>query len=99
LNENPFSGPAAADDTSDGFSRLTAKQLSILVMIARGLTNREIAYELHMSKYTVAQHIKEMLKRTGAVNRTDLINRAHITGILNGRDSITRQSKETSNDG
>lgn len=92
MNENPFSGPAAAD-TSDGFSRLTAKQLSILVMIARGLTNREIAYELHMSKYTVAQHIKEMLKRTGAVNRTDLINRAHITGILNGRDGITRQSK------
>jgi DNA-binding NarL/FixJ family response regulator len=58
-------------------------------MIARGLTNREIGYELHMSKYTVAQHIKEMFKRTGSVNRTDLINRAHITGILNdGLDGI-----------
>jgi DNA-binding NarL/FixJ family response regulator len=87
LNENSFSGSAAAN-TSNAFSPLTAKQLSILEMIARGLTNREIGYELHMSKYTVAQHIKEMFKRTGSVNRTDLINRAHITGILNGHDSI-----------
>jgi DNA-binding NarL/FixJ family response regulator len=65
-----------------GFSRLTAKQISILEMIARGLTNPQIGVELHMSKYTVAQHIREMLKRTGSTNRTDLVSRAHIIGIL-----------------
>jgi DNA-binding NarL/FixJ family response regulator len=66
----------------DGFSRLTARQVSILKMIARGLTNPQIGVELRMSKYTVAQHIREMLKRTGSTNRTDLVNRAYIIGIL-----------------
>jgi DNA-binding NarL/FixJ family response regulator len=66
----------------DGFSRLTARQVSILKMIACGLTNPQIGVELHMSKYTVAQHIREMLKRTGSANRTDLVNRAYIIGFL-----------------
>ena len=71
-----------------GWTSLTPSELRIAALVRDGLTNREIGYELHMSKYTVAQHIKEMFKRTGSVNRTDLINRAHITGILNGHDDI-----------
>lgn len=66
----------------DGFSQLTARQISILRVLAHGLTNTQIGNALHLSKYTVAQHVREMLKRTGAVNRTDLVNRAHAAGIL-----------------
>jgi DNA-binding NarL/FixJ family response regulator len=81
LNDSlPPAQPTA--NAPDGFSRLTARQLSILTMVARGLTNREIGQELHLSRYTVAQHVEEMLRRTGTVNRTDLINQAHISGIL-----------------
>ena len=54
-----------------GFA-LTARQISILRLLVRGLTNVEIGNALHLSKYTVSQHVKEMLRRTGAVNRTEL---------------------------
>jgi ATP/maltotriose-dependent transcriptional regulator MalT len=37
---------------------------------------------LHISKYTVAQHIAKMLRLLGAANRTELVNRAHIAGVL-----------------
>ena len=68
--------------SSDGFSTLTARQQVILTLVSQGLTNAEIGHELHMTKYTVAQHLREMFKRTGASNRTDLVFRAYRTGVL-----------------
>ena len=71
-----------ASESAEGFSRLTTRQRSILELIARGLTNPQIGDELHMSKHTVAQHIKEIFRRTGTVNRADLVNQAHTVGLL-----------------
>lgn len=64
------------------FLRFTPRELSILHLAAKGLTNVQIAASLHISKYTVAQHIAKMLQRTGATNRTDLVSRAHTAGVL-----------------
>lgn len=69
--------------------RFTARELSILRLAARGYTNAQIAANLHISKYTVAQHITKMLHRTGAANRTDLVSRAHVVGILNDDSGTT----------
>lgn len=69
------------------FTNLTPRQLDVLHLISTGLTNLQIAQQLHMSKYTVAQHIKEMFRRTGSVNRTDLVNRARVYGPLRPRES------------
>jgi DNA-binding NarL/FixJ family response regulator len=75
-------------DTEAGkFANLTPRQLAVLHLISGGLTNLQIAQQLHMSKYTVAQHIREMFKRTGSVNRTDLVNRAYVSGALRLRES------------
>ena len=62
--------------------KLTQREMSILRLIAFGFTNVQIGEKLHISKYTVAQHIAKMLRRLGAANRTDLVNRAHVEGIL-----------------
>lgn len=70
--------------------RFTARELSILQLVAKGLTNVQIAASLHISKYTVAQHIAKMLHRTGAANRTDLVSRAHIAGILDDESDINQ---------
>lgn len=72
----------ANGDQGREFDTLTTRQLAVLRLISSGLTNIQIAAQLHMSKYTVAQHIKEMFKRTGSINRADLVNRAHISGAL-----------------
>ena len=62
--------------------RFTSREMSILELLAKGLTNIQISRELHISKYTVAQHIAKMLERSGAINRTDLVGRSYTTGIL-----------------
>lgn len=74
--------PAGSATDHGGFSSLTARQMAVLEMVSRGLTNRQIGCELHMSRYTVAQHLKEVFKRTGSINRTDLVDRAYRYGAL-----------------
>ena len=69
-------------DAHASFARLTERELSILHLAAKGYTNVQIAANLHISKYTVAQHIAKMLQRTGAANRTDLVSKAHVAGIV-----------------
>jgi DNA-binding NarL/FixJ family response regulator len=62
--------------------KFTQREMSVLHLVASGLTNVQIGEKLHISKYTVAQHIAMMLRRIGAANRTDLVSRAHAEGIL-----------------
>jgi DNA-binding NarL/FixJ family response regulator len=64
------------------FLEFTPREISVLQLVAIGCTNIQIAAKLHISKYTVAQHIAKMLRRAGAANRTDLVSRAHTAGIL-----------------
>jgi DNA-binding NarL/FixJ family response regulator len=63
-------------------AKFTRREMSILHLVAMGFTNIQIGENLHISKYTVAQHIAMMLRRIGATNRTDLVNRAYAEGIL-----------------
>lgn len=77
--------PDSPAGVSRGFSSLTERHRTILELVSHGLTNVQIGRELHMSKYTVAQHIKEIFKRTGSINRTDLVARAHESGTLPSR--------------
>ena len=42
---------------------LTAREMTILCLIAAGLTNDEVSRRLHISRHTVAQHIADMLQR------------------------------------
>jgi DNA-binding CsgD family transcriptional regulator len=51
-------------------SPLTARETEILVLIARGLTNAQIAGELNVSPGTVRNHVTTILAKLGAANRT-----------------------------
>ncbi|WP_448534259.1 response regulator transcription factor [Parathermosynechococcus lividus] len=51
---------------------LTPTETRILQYVARGLANREIAAELHVSQRTVESHVSNMLGKTGLHNRTEL---------------------------
>lgn len=79
----PSDLPAHMDSKArGGFDWLTDRQRTILELLARGLSNPEIGHELHLSRYTVAHHVAEMRRRTGAANRVDLVSRAHLAGAL-----------------
>lgn len=52
--------------------RLTAREREVAVLAAAGLTNREIAAQLYLSAYTVADHLKAVFAKTGARSRAEL---------------------------
>lgn len=60
------------DETAffDKLEQLTPHQLKVLALIADGLLNKQIAYELNISESTVKQHASAVLKKLGVYNRT-----------------------------
>jgi len=66
-------GAAAwADPARRAASPLTAREHEIVVLIARGLTNREIADELVISPATAARHVANILSKLGFTSRTQV---------------------------
>jgi DNA-binding NarL/FixJ family response regulator len=68
--------PEAAPSTPppDG---LTQREVEILGMIARGMTNPEIAAQLFLSNHTVKTHISRIFAKTGSRDRAAAIGYAH----------------------
>jgi DNA-binding NarL/FixJ family response regulator len=57
--------------------RLTRRQQELVPMIARGLSNKEIASHLNLSEQTVKNHIHRILRRIGANDRSEVIEITH----------------------
>ena len=56
---------------------LSAREAEILRLVARGMSNREIGQALFISEHTAANHIRNILRKTGCVNRTEAASYAH----------------------
>jgi DNA-binding NarL/FixJ family response regulator len=52
---------------------LSDRELEILDLVARGLTNEQIAKELEISKRTVDNHVSNIIKKTKTKNRVELV--------------------------
>src|SRR5262249_9513136 len=63
-------------------SPLTAREASVLRLVARGRTNRQIGEQLHVSEHTVANHIRAILIKTGCANRAEAAAWAQRAGLL-----------------
>lgn len=72
----PVAEPAA--ELPDG---LTQREAEILALIARGLTNPEIATRLFLSGHTVKTHINRIFAKTGSRDRAAAIGYAHRHGL------------------
>jgi DNA-binding CsgD family transcriptional regulator len=69
----------AAPALPDG---LSARELEILVELARGRSNREIGRRLHISEHTAANHVRSILRKTGCANRTEAAGYALRRGLV-----------------
>jgi DNA-binding NarL/FixJ family response regulator len=68
--------PAEARGGSEGAPRLegfTQRQAQILECLRRGMANKLIAYELNMCESTVKVHIRNIMKKLNATNRTQVV--------------------------
>lgn len=63
-------------------SLLTAREKEILNLVAQGLSNREIAEQLFVSRYTVESHIKHIYRKLSVTKRTKAVSAARSLGIL-----------------
>lgn len=59
---------------------LTPREEQVLVTVARGLTNAEIAAELYISVSTVKTHLASLMSKLGARNRVEIAMWAYETG-------------------
>lgn len=62
--------------------RLTRRQQELLPMIARGLTNKEIASHLNLSEQTVKNHIHRILRKVGAHDRLQVIEISRLEDFI-----------------
>ncbi len=70
---------------------LTKRELQILSMIARGMSNKEIARQLHLSLQTVKGHVSRLLRKLRVRNRMEAAKYAKIllSDFTNGKNMIT----------
>jgi DNA-binding NarL/FixJ family response regulator len=63
-------------------NKLSKRQKQLIVMLDRGLSNREIADELGISEHTVKVHLWRLFRRLGVKSRTQTIHHARMHGLL-----------------
>ncbi len=61
---------------------LTPRELEVLGLVARGMTNREIAQRLYITPKTAGLHVSHILAKLGTPNRTAAAEVAHRAGHL-----------------
>jgi DNA-binding CsgD family transcriptional regulator len=72
----------AADDTVRQSFGITRRELEILELVARGLSNREIGETLFVSENTVKTHCSRAFDKLGARRRTEAVQRSKELGLL-----------------
>lgn len=65
-----------------GDEALTAREIDVLLLVARGATNQEVAESLHISKATVKSHLIQICNKLGVSDRTAAVTTAIQKGII-----------------
>ncbi|WP_369232806.1 response regulator [Streptomyces sp. R21] len=71
--------PVAPVEAPDG---LTARETEVLLLIAEGFSNQEIARKLHVSTATVKTHINNLFSKTGLKDRAQAVRYAFGKGLV-----------------
>ena len=88
LIEDFCRGPAPDGAAGDAARHLTERELEVVQLVAKGLSNAEIAGRLYLSDATVKSHVARILAKLGLRDRVQVAVLAYETGIVRpGRPS------------
>jgi DNA-binding NarL/FixJ family response regulator len=74
--------PAPPRAAAAGLAELTEREREVLTLVARGLSNAELAGTLRVSLPTAKTHVSRILTKLGARDRTQLVILAYESGIV-----------------
>jgi DNA-binding NarL/FixJ family response regulator len=58
---------------AERMAQLTPQQFKVLMMVAQGMLNKQIAYDMDISEATVKAHVTAIMNKLGVSNRTQAV--------------------------
>jgi response regulator RpfG family c-di-GMP phosphodiesterase/DNA-binding CsgD family transcriptional regulator len=63
---------------------LSPRELEVILLMVKGLSNKQIAGSLHISEHTVKNHISNIFQKLNISDRTSVVSYAYKNGLING---------------
>jgi DNA-binding NarL/FixJ family response regulator len=80
-----------SDEGGKNGQGLSERESQVLMMVARGLSNREIAQEIFLSEGTVKAHVSHIMSKLGLDRRMEMVRYALSTGLLPLSDDVPEE--------
>jgi DNA-binding CsgD family transcriptional regulator len=73
---------SASGGMAEPAGRLTEREIEVVALVGRALSNRQIAHQLGIGEATVKRHLRNVFRKLDAVSRVDAVNRAVAASLI-----------------